>query len=200
MSTTVFPFTIFGDMEYGAMFETNVAAGNGGVFCSSPEYGPEGLYKSTFQIIVPYNGQTVSTWLQFIKTMQGGYDSFLLKEPLTDFFRKSTLEALGTGTGLLTDFALDFKHVDELTLHVFVNGSESADTNWDVIDNHGTPLIRFNVAPANGFPITATYEYHLEVVFDGDPSAGQWFPGPAEGLEARRVSVRELWSGVSKAA
>lgn len=196
MSNTVFPFAVFGPFRYPPHHEELVVPGNVGVRVGVPQFGPYGLYRCAFNILVPCNGQTNATWLQFLRTMQGQHDSFLWRDPLNAFFYQVTDEAVGSGNGAKTVFPLVMKFVKADTLVVKLDGTPTV--AYTLEDNNSAPNLEFSSPPGGGVVVTASYEYYIPVTFDGDPEAGEWFA--VASLRARSTAVVEEYSGAHRAA
>lgn len=194
MGTSVFSFLKIAPWNYGTFHETETMPGNFGGAVTRPRFGPYGLYSASFVVRVPGNSLTITDWAEFLKTVRGGYDSFLLKDPLLPAWYRSTAEALGTGSGSQTDFALDFKHVDAATLTVYKDGVLQS-SGWSLVTNNTAPKVRFSVAPSVGVVVTATYEFYIPVRFAEDPPGGEFLA--VTNFNAR-VSVVEDYSGAHR--
>ena len=163
MSTAVWPFTFLRPYREGFTHETTRLELNNGRELVRAELGTYGQFAIEGTIRLPYGGQTLAEWFAWWRARQGGYDSFLCKAHHA-VHRTQTLEALGTGTGSLTTFALDMRHVDASTLLVYKAGVlQTLSTHYTVSGNNTAPLVTFLSAPSNGQAITATYDYYIPV-------------------------------------
>lgn len=126
-----------------------------------------------------------------------------------------TSEAVGTGTGSQEEWDLDYPGVDNSTLRVFLDGTETG--GWNLSPKNGirtTDYIIFGVAPASGSAITASYDYltgGIEAassqytrtrrqptfaVVEGTPGGGT--PSPTSGsVPVAYISIPANWTGGS---
>ena len=178
MSNTVWSFGGVRPYVYPAMHETTVKDLNNGNESRRAELGTYGRYRVRFRVRLPYASETNETFQAFLRARQGANDQFLFKDRKTLLYYKSTLEAVGTGTGSQTAFPLDFKHIDESTLLVYKDAVlQTLTTHYTVGTNNTVPTINFVSAPAGGVVVTATYEFYMPVRFAGDPAQGEWLGG-----------------------
>lgn len=176
MSTTVWPFTLLRPYKERETFETTRFALDGGHESRRPEFGTYGQMRVDARLRLPYASKTIADWTTFIRARQGAYDSFLYKCLQADH-RTQTLEAVGTGNGSATAFALDMKHVDASTLLVYKAGVlQTLTTHYTFSGNDTVPVVTFLSAPSNGQAITATYDYYhpMTLIEGGDDSNGEW--------------------------
>lgn len=187
MSNTVWPFTLLRPYKERETFETTRFALDGGHESRRAEFGTYGQLRVDARVRLPYAAKTLTDWAVFIRAVKGGYDSFLYKALQADH-RTQTLEAVGTGTGSLTTFSLDMRHVDASTLLVYKAGVlQTLTTHYTVSGNNTAPLITFLSAPSNGQAITATYDYYhpVTLVEGGDDQNGEWLHDT--GADATRI-------------
>lgn len=179
MSNTVFPFVVLRPYVYPAQHETTRQELNNGYTLVRAEFSSYGRYRVGFRTRLPYSSETNETWQAFLRTMQGGMDMFLFKDRKTELFYKRTSEAVGTGDGSTTAFALDCKHIDSSTLAVTKNGvaQTGGGTDYTFSGNNTAPIITFNSAPTAGHAIVATYEFYMPVRFANDPVQGTYLGG-----------------------
>ena len=160
MSTAVFPFTFLRPYRERRVMETTRLDMNNGKRLVRAEFGTYGRMTIDAKVRLPYGGQTLATWIAFWLARQGGYDSFLVKCHHTAH-KTQTLEAVGTGPGTATVFLLDMKYVDASSLLVYKDAVlQTITTHYTFTLNNTAPTITFVSAPANGLPITATYDYY----------------------------------------
>jgi hypothetical protein len=107
----------------------------------------------------------VSDFKDFFNARQGAYDSWLYM-PVLEADRSIAAEALGTGDGSTTDFALDSKYLKASTLVVKVDSV--VESGVTLVNNNTTPLVRFDTAPSGGEVLTADYDRYVPVTFDQD--------------------------------
>lgn len=175
MSTTVFDFLLVKPFKHLRSHRTVVVQGNFGHTVTRDDGGLTGQYRAQISVLFPGPAYDYDDWLAFLEGIRGAWDTWLFKDPIPGVRRSSTDEALGTGNGVLTDFALDMKYVDASSLVVYKGGVEQT-TGWSLINNNTTPTVRFTAAPASG-AITATYDFYYPVRFVADPDPGEWRSG-----------------------
>lgn len=165
MSTSVWPFTIKRPYSERRTYLTNQRGLTGGFTARRAEYGDDGKFTARFAMRLPRDSQTLATWYSFVDARKGADDSFLYKS-VFDQYHDVTDEAVGTGDGSTTDFALDMKHIDTSTLVVELDGTPTV--LYTLTGNNSAPIIEFNSAPAGSVVITASYDYYHQVHFDTD--------------------------------
>jgi len=168
MSTTVFPFTMQRPYREWFRHQTTIVEGNNGVETRRSEFGDFGRFTARFSLRLPMSSYTVKDWHDFVTDRQGSADTFLFKAR-EERNKTRTLEALGTGDGSTTVFALDMKHVDASTLLVYKAAVlQTITTHYTFTGNNTAPVVTFLAAPTGGQAITATYDFYYPVRFASD--------------------------------
>mgnify|MGYP002622433449 CR=1 FL=1 len=202
MSNTVFPFTVFRPYSENRATDTVGTDRNGGLTTRRAKWGdsPGWLFVAEFTVRLPYNSQSIDDWDDFIEAREGAKDTFLFKAKRTQNY-VVTDEAVGTGDGSTTVFALDKKHLDSSTLVVKVNAvtKTGGGTDYTFSGNNTAPILTFNVAPTAGHAVTASYEFYMPVWFASDPPAPEQLGGggASSGIPHRisRVQIAEAYPG-----
>lgn len=179
MSTTVFPFTVLRPFSEIALTDTVGRDLNGGLTTRRAKFtdAPGWLYVATLTLRFPRGGYTVDDWHSFIAARSGAVDTFLFKGH-ADLFHDVTNEAVGTGDGSTTAFALDKKHIDASTLVVKVNGvTQTSGVDYSLSGNNTAPTLAFSSPPTAGHAITASYDYYMPVWFTADPPPPEMLRG-----------------------
>lgn len=174
MSTTVWPFTLLRPYNERRVTETTRVALANGFESARSEFGA-GKWRMYVDasLRLPYGGKTLADWISFITALDGSRDTFLFK-CLYAANRTQTAEALGSGDGSTTAFALDMRYVDATTLQVFKAGVlQALTTHYTFSGNNTAPVVTFVSAPSGGQAVTATYDYYTPMRFaegGDDPS------------------------------
>lgn len=206
MSLIVFNFQVIKPFGYDPSHDVTAIPGNEGVEVRRPEAGAYGIYRASFDIHVPGPGiadgatRTIADWKAFLRTVQGPFDTFLWKDPLTEYLYEvqpgDVDGQIGTGTGSQTDFPLAHRHLDEATLEVYVNAVLQNPTAYSLEDNNtAAPFIRFVTAPGNTLPVTVAYEFYHPVRLVEDPSS-PWRGGGKDFLSS--LSITEDYAGAHR--
>lgn len=164
MSTEIFSFVPKIGYAEGFIFRTRITELEGGFEQRAKVFSSSKFVAEGMAIRFPPNNP--ETFKNFFIGREGKYDTFLFKA-LEDINNKITLEALGTGDGIISSFALDMKFIDSSSLNVFVD-SVASTSGWTLNNNYTLPRVTFNPVPGNNKVITATYEYYIPVRFDDD--------------------------------
>lgn len=207
MSNTIFDFMLVDRFRYLPMHDTVSVRGNEGVAISRPDAGSYGIYRAEMTVYVPGNGyldgtaQTIDSWLAFLRTIQGPFDTFLFREPLVEFMyavaNTDADGAIGTGDGAETDFALNHVHIRASTLQVWKAGVlQTLTTHYTLEDNNTAPIVRFVLPPSGGQAITVAYEFYYPVRFITDPDPGDW-AGALEDFTSR-IQIEEDYAGAHR--
>lgn len=201
MSNVVFPFTI--SRPYAERRVTSTAGRQlgGGLVVLRDEFGAPGwLYVSRFRVSLPRDGQTVDDWDDFVAARLGA-DTFLFQAHRTQN-KTVTDEAVGTGDGSTTVFALDKKHLDSTTLVVKVDGvtQTGSGTDYTFSGNNTAPIITFEAGsiPAGAEAVTASYNFYFPCVFARDDMPPELRAGGTTSATIRHdvpVVIRELKPG-----
>ena len=165
MSTEIFSYTVHQPYAEGVIHLTEISEAQGGRenrLARYPAYGIFRVSRSSLRFDVA--GNALSTFVTFFNARQGRYDTWLYA-PLYDAFGLVTAEALGTGAGVATDFALDSKYIVSATLLVYVGGVLQT-SGYSLVTNYTTPIVRFTGAPTG--VITATYHRYYPCRFEQD--------------------------------
>lgn len=172
MSTTVFPFTVIRPYFEDTATETIGVDLNGGLIVRRANFGtsPGWIYVAEFSVRLPRGGYDIDDWMSFVNDRTGGVDTFLFKAH-ADYLHDVTDEAVGTGDGSETVFALDKKYLDASTLVVKVDGvtQTGGGTDYTFSGNNTAPILTFTSPVTNLLPVTASYDYYMPVWFAEDP-------------------------------
>lgn len=172
MSTSTFPF-VFSRLPVfneGPTFKTRIVGGNEGSDQRAAEFGDDYKLRVYGSIRLPQGSNTLATWLAFVEARLGRYDPFLYS-PWTQRYRTVTLEAVGTGDGSTTAFALDSRYIDAASLLVYKAGVlQTLTTHYTFSGNNTAPLVTFLSAPTGGQAITATYDRYFPMFLEDDGS------------------------------
>lgn len=173
MSTTVFGFQLIRPYRERRVHETTKHMLNAGRELTRAEFGDYG--KLTVNARVRLNstsGNTVGDWLTFVANHRGAYEQFLYKAKFAAH-KMQTLEAVGTGNGSATAFALDMRYIDLSTLLVYKAAVlQTLTTHYTVSGNNTAPVVTFVSPPGGGEAITATYDYYTPVRLQDDDASG----------------------------
>lgn len=168
MSVSVFPFSLMRPYRERRVFATSKQEMQNGRTLVRAEFGTYGRMTIQARARVPYGGQTLATWIAWWLARQGSYDPFLVKCHHAAH-KTQTLEAVGTGDGSTTAFALDMRYIDESTLLVYKAGVlQTLTTHYTVSGNNTAPIVTFVAAPAGAAAITATYDYYHPMRHESD--------------------------------
>lgn len=172
MSSAVWPFrfTLRPKSLEMPTFKTRIAEGNEGNDQRAAEFGDDFKLRVLGSIRFPQTstGKTLADWLAFVEARLGRYDPFLYS-PWTQRYRTVTLEAVGTGDGSTTAFALDSRYIDASTLLVYKAGVlQTLTTHYTFSGNNTAPLVTFVSAPTGGQAITATYDRYFPMFLEDD--------------------------------
>lgn len=172
MSTSIWPFTFHRLPRFleTPVFKTRIAAGNEGADQRAAEFGDDYKLSVSGSLRLPQGSNTLATWLAFVEARLGRYDPFLYS-PWSQRYRVVTLEAVGTGDGTTTAFALDSRYIDASTLLVYKAAVlQTLTTHYTFSGNNTAPLITFLSAPTGGQAITATYSRYFPMFLEDDGS------------------------------
>lgn len=168
LSTTIWPFTFLRPYRERRAFSTTVQSLANGRELRRPEFGDLGRLTVSSRVRLPYGSKTLADWIAFWTGIGGAASTFLLKAHHAAH-KTQTLEAVGTGDGTTTAFALDKRYIDEATLLVYKDAVlQTLTTHYTFGGNETAPTITFVSAPAGAVAITATYDYYHPVRFVSD--------------------------------
>lgn len=201
MSSSIFTFSVRRPYRERRVHQTTRQGMNAGRELTRAEFGSYGKLMVDCRVhLNADSGNTVGDFLDFVQARQGGYDSFLYKARFARH-KTQTLEAVGTGTGSATAFALDMKHVDASTLLVYKDAVlQTLTTHYTFSGNNTAPVVTFVSAPGNGLAITATYDYYTPVRFAADDVSGDVLHllSDATSIEDVDVSLVETYPGAHR--
>lgn len=168
MALTVFPFTVSRPHREWWGLSTRGRDLNDGLVDRASQFGGPGtLYRATFKLKLPKDGETVDSFNAFVKA-QLGTTPFTYK-PHGGEFKTVTLEDVGTGDGTEDTFVLDSKYIDASTLLVYVNSVlQTLTTHYTFTLNETTPTLTFVTPPPNTEAVEATYERYFPCWFVDD--------------------------------
>jgi len=166
MSTEVFTFTVSQPYAEGEEHSTQSSDMEGGRGVRRARWSRGRFIVSQAVIRCNTGGNSLASVQDFFADRQGRYDTFLYK-PRFQVYATVTAEAVGSGTGSVTAFALDSKYIDSTTLKVYKDAVLQS-SGYSLGGNYTAPVITFTPAPANGVVITATYDRYDPCTFDTD--------------------------------
>lgn len=175
MSVAIFPFTLGEEYGEGFIDETLATQMGGGREVRSPTFASVGRFEAEGSLRIPQGSNTHDTLAAFVRARRGRYDTFLYL-PAYSYNRKSVSEAVGTGNGVATLFALDYLYPKTGSFTATVNGVASVEgAGWSLADSEGNswtlgeaPYMKFAAPVTNNHAIVATYEFYVPVRFEDD--------------------------------
>ena len=141
------------------------------------------------------------TFQAFFAAREGAYDSFLWKARAYDHYQIDD-EAVGTGDGATTSFALDMKHVDGTGLTVYIDGAEQT-SGYTLNSNNTAPVVVFDSAVTNTSAVTASYPFYMPVIFADDRltvSSRTADLSSSQMTRSNRMTFRQNYPGSHKVA
>lgn len=116
-----------------------------------------------------FNVSEMDTLIAFFRARKGGADAFLFDDPRISSI---TGEAVGTGNGTTTVFAMANKYIQSATFKVYLAAVEQT-TGFTLQDDAGT--VTFAAAPGAGVAVTADYRNSVLVRFKADEMSEEQF-------------------------
>lgn len=183
IDTAIFPLTMSG-LNAGPMFSTDITVGKSGAESRNANW-QDALWRYNAAYSVKTRSD-VDTLRAFFLNRYGREKAFLLQD-LSDYKIPQSgagAQLIGTGNGTQTAFQIIKKYTDQgftytrtilrpsttaADLVVYVNAIESTGGGVNYTYSTTTGIITFNVAPANGLPVTITLaKFWVPVRFDID--------------------------------